>query len=393
MKCINPIVANYITQKDLSGNKKVVKHSFFNFRKWLSSVRIALDRHHSKDFIIDFSYSSDVVYEDYSYFVRQYYSAKTARGLDFYSPVYPSSFNFKQDQIECADDVDDVSYSSGSFLVRCRKCPSCILSSIREKTFRCVKEFIFSGSVGCMLTLTYRDECLPYRSSESTQPIVRYSDVQKFLKRLRKYLFGNKGGYLKYFACCEYSPKNNRPHAHIFLIGYDFGLSSLKKNPHLSHDISCAGSSEKSRCPYYMSKVLNRLWTFGRATISEATSATANYVAGYTMKKLVRPPVVIDGAPECHYFSTGLGVRWFYQNYRDILAKGFVVIDYLASPPFKAAIPSYFLRVAKIKYPFLYEEFIKKKSYLDRVTFTLQDLKLLDSLKINLEKKFAFLDR
>lgn len=392
MKCINPIVANYITQCDLSGNKKVIKRSFFNFRKWIASVRIALNRYEPKDFITDFTYSSDLSYENFTYYVRQYYSAKTARGLDFYTPCFPST-SYSRDHLEVSDDTDDVAISSGSFLLRCRKCPSCVLSSVREKTFRCVKEFISSGSVGCMLTLTYKDEHLPYRTPESTQPIIRYSDVQKFMKRLRKFLFGNHGGYLKYFACCEYSPKNNRPHAHIFLIGYDFGLSSLKKNPHLPHDIARAGTSEKSRCPYYMSKRLDKLWPFGRATISEATSASANYVAGYTMKKLVRPPVVIDGAPECHYFSTGLGVKWFYENYRDILSKGFVVIDYLESPPFKVAIPSYFLRVAKFKFPFLYEEFIKKKNYLDRVSFSLQDLKLLDSLKINLEKKFAFLDR
>lgn len=391
MKCVNPLALNLITVRDLSGRVIEQKRSFFSFKKFVESAQVYLNKSH--DSVKDFSYKSTLSYEDFSYTVQQSFSLLTTSGKSYSDSFCPFWRSFSSpSKISLEDAYDDVSITSKSFLVRCRKCSSCILSSVREKTFRVMKEFEYAGSIGCMLTLTYKDEFLPRKSPEGP-PVVRYRDVQLFLKRLRKYLFGSHGGYLKYFACCEYAPKTKRPHIHIFLIGYDFGLSALKTNPQAEHTIFRSGTSEVSRCPYYMSKILNKLWPFGRATITEAGSYSANYVAGYTMKKIVRGVTVVDGVPECHYFSTSIGLSWFLKNYTEVFLKGSVILNYLDAPPFPVAIPSYYLRYARIHMPLLYEDFVKKRDLLEPVTFSLDEYRCLQSLASNLQKKFAFIQR
>lgn len=390
MKCINPIVGNFITRVDLSG-RKYCKKSFFNLRSYLGALRSHFSS--SGSFLKSFRYRTYFDYSNDSYNIFQEHFALSSKG-DVITHNYKRYFDFNTPVVSMPDDEDDVSYDLKSFVLRCRKCPSCLLSSIREKTLRCMKEFVYSGSLGCMLTLTYKDEYLPYKEgSDSGKPVVRYRDVQLFLKRLRRRLFGSSKGYLKYFACCEYSPKNNRPHIHIFLIGYDFGLSEMKKYPERTHGIVRSGTSDKGKCPYYMSKFLNELWPFGRAVISEANSSTAYYVAGYTMKKIIRPVVVVDGVPEVHHFSKGLGLNWFLMNYKEILSKGYIVTIRDFGSFYPVAIPKYFLGYARKLDPELFQTFLERRQFRETVSFDLCEFLALDNMRINLEKKFAFIDR
>lgn len=112
------------------------------------------------------------------------------------------------------------------------------------------------------ITLTYDDKHLPENNS------LRYTDYQKFMKRLRKQF------NVRYYMCGEYGEETYRPHYHACLFGTAF---------------------EKDRYPWkktsagyqlYRSPTLEKLWKFGTSNIGDLTFDSANYVAGYIQKKL-----------------------------------------------------------------------------------------------------------
>lgn len=111
------------------------------------------------------------------------------------------------------------------------------------------------------ITLTYDNENLPENRSISKE------ELQKFFKRLRK----RTGQKLRYFACGEYGEKNNRPHYHAIIFGYDFPDKELysKANGQL----------------LFRSRELEKLWTKGFSTIGHVTFESCAYVARYVMKK------------------------------------------------------------------------------------------------------------
>ena len=79
--------------------------------------------------------------------------------------------------------------------VPCRKCSECKMSRAKEWAVRLYSE-LKTTEKSCFITLTYSDENNPI--------ILKKSDFQKFIKRLRK-------DYdIKYFACGEYGDKTLR---------------------------------------------------------------------------------------------------------------------------------------------------------------------------------------
>jgi len=117
--------------------------------------------------------------------------------------------------------------------------------------------------VSSFVTLTYGPEHLPPGES------LRYSDVQAFLKRLRKWA----GRPLRFFCCGEYGPEGNRPHYHLILFGLRFDDSEpWSRNP--NGDV------------LYRSAVLERLWRLGFCTVGAVTEQSAGYVARYSLKKV-----------------------------------------------------------------------------------------------------------
>lgn len=108
--------------------------------------------------------------------------------------------------------------------VPCGKCPECRKRAISAWSFRLRQELKRSVSA-FFLTLTYGAKTLPI--SESGLLTLRKSDVQNFIKRLRKSQYEALAGgdfsshpygrSIKYFACGEYGHINGRPHYHILL--------------------------------------------------------------------------------------------------------------------------------------------------------------------------------
>lgn len=101
--------------------------------------------------------------------------------------------------------------------VPCGKCPPCRARRSAGWAFRMMQEQKVSET-SFMLTLTYNSDTIPitkngYRSLDKT-------DVQKFIKRLRKaqklkpYELTKP---IRYYACGEYGTKTQRPHYHLLI--------------------------------------------------------------------------------------------------------------------------------------------------------------------------------
>jgi len=175
------------------------------------------------------------------------------------------------------------------------------------------------------ITLTYNNEHLPQDKS------IHKSEVQKFLKRLRK----NTGRTIRYFACGEYGDKNNRPHYHAIIFGYNFPDRKLWN--------IINGS------PLYRSRLLEKTWKKGHSSIGEVTFESSAYVARYVMKKRKGKPDEIDkhGKTNKEYYQAldtqtgeiteiqpefclmsrkpGIGLEWLKKYHKDT-DKDFVTV-------------------------------------------------------------------
>lgn len=98
---------------------------------------------------------------------------------------------------------------------------------------------------------------------------LKKSHHQKFLKRLRQYF---KDRTLRYYHCGEYGDENNRPHYHTALFNASFDDEILHSNNH--------------GYPLFTSQTLEELWGYGFCTIGNLDPASAEYIAGYTLKKI-----------------------------------------------------------------------------------------------------------
>lgn len=96
-------------------------------------------------------------------------------------------------------------------VVGCGRCEGCASNQVSAWSFRLEKEaerHIF----GHFVTLTYDPAFVPL--TPAGLPTLDKSDVQKYIKRLRK----NESN-IKYFAVGEYGTKSYRPHYHIIIFG------------------------------------------------------------------------------------------------------------------------------------------------------------------------------
>lgn len=197
----------------------------------------------------------------------------------------------------------------------CGQCTGCRIQRSADWAARCVHEAQLHPA-NCFVTLTYAPEHLRSQSLE-------ISDLQKFMKRLRK-----QHGRVRYFACGEYGEENGRPHFHALLFGQDFcGDGPLvKSKPHR----------------LWRSRKLEETWSLGAVTVGALTYETAAYCARYVIKKvtgerakwhyrLVDPLTgeVEEIRPEFSTMSRrpGIGAEWIERFRGDVYPSDEVVID------------------------------------------------------------------
>lgn len=218
-------------------------------------------------------------------------------------------------------------YRSG-FNLPCGQCIGCRLTYSRNWAVRCIHEAQMHQE-NCFITLTFSPEALEARKNPQSLDM---REFQLFMKRLRKKI-KNK---IRFFHVGEYGEKNQRPHYHSLLFGYDFPDKNLFTK---SNGISL-----------YTSETLQKLWPHGFSTIGDVTFESAAYCARYCLKK-------INGEKaEDHYNYTdpetgevininkeyatmsrkpGIGHSWFQKYKKDVFPHDYIVVrdNLKISPP------------------------------------------------------------
>lgn len=131
----------------------------------------------------------------------------------------------------------------------CGNCLPCRINTRRIWTHRIMLESR-CHSDNIFVTLTYSDQNCPDQLFKS--------ELQDFMKRLRRRIEPQK---IRFFGVGEYGDKSFRPHFHLII----FGLSMYDKH------------------------YIDESWTKGFIMVGDVTSNSAQYTAGYTMKKMTNP--------------------------------------------------------------------------------------------------------
>lgn len=198
--------------------------------------------------------------------------------------------------------------------VPCGRCVAC-KERLRLSWFvRLVEENKFSTS-SYFVTLTYSEEFVPCRYDEDLGKFVYFFDkeeIQKFLKRFRKYDASNK---VRYFLVCEYGGKHYRPHYHL-------------------HIFNAVGSQEQ------VAANIARAWPYGRISCAQSNDARFNYVAGHVQMRddvpagYARPFALMSRKP-------GIGFQGI-TNIMKSIRKGDTFRLYRTEQGMKLSLPRYY---------------------------------------------------
>lgn len=162
-------------------------------------------------------------------------------------------------------------YQQGSHLFDCGSCLPCKIKRRRTWTHRILLEA--SQSVdNAFITLTYSDETLP--NSGSLIP----EHLQLWLKKFRKAISPAR---VRFYAVGEYGDVSQRPHYHVVMFGYPNCLRGQSRMglmpPHLV-------TPERKCCRHC--DLIARTWQLGGIFVGALEMKSAQYVAGYVMKKM-----------------------------------------------------------------------------------------------------------
>lgn len=205
-------------------------------------------------------------------------------------PSYPITGNETKRTLKRLNRLS-FSYRKGWIQIElpCGECPACRLAHANEHATRIQCEAETWDNKGIFLTLTYNNPNLPMKDglTQLCKP-----DVQKFKKKLRKYIAKHKEAFkswinpitgkiqypIRTFECGEYGTSGTRatiggnPHYHMIIFNW------------IPQDLEFK-QIDRRGYPIYTSKILHKLWGKGFCPIGTISYESASYVARYTMKK------------------------------------------------------------------------------------------------------------
>lgn len=202
----------------------------------------------------------------------------------------------------------------------CGQCMACRLNKQREKAMRISHELQYHKD-SVFITLTYDDKHLPSNNS-----LVK-SDVQKFLKRLRKRIGVER---VRYFLCGEYGEQGNRPHYHLIVFGLRYSDSRIFE------DLQYKPSQDVYYCKC-------KCWDKGFVSVGKVNQARIDYVAKYVVKKItgkIADEYYGDRLPEFSLSSKNPGLGYKYaKDHENRLKQD----DYCTVRGVKCSIPRYYI--------------------------------------------------
>lgn len=137
------------------------------------------------------------------------------------------------------------------------------------------------------------------RTDDKKLHYARYTDLQKFIKRLRRRIETSKKSYnnekIKYYAVSEYGPKTYRPHFHILLY-FDC--------PELSQDLAA---------------LVRSCWTYGYSYTTLSQGHVTSYVASYVNSYVALPSILQTSStqPKSSH-SSCLALPFFTKEFKEI---------------------------------------------------------------------------
>lgn len=197
--------------------------------------------------------------------------------------------------------------------VGCGKCYDCKKTTLSHWAFRLRKEDE-RAIKSHFVTLTYDTRHVPL--SEKGLMTLRYSDVQKFMKRLRIYhsrdsRLAEQKEPIRYFVVGEYGSLRNRPHYHIIIFNADL-------------------------------EMIEKAWTQGQIHFGQVSGASVAYTLKYLDKDTKIPMFPGDDrVKEFRKMSKGMGenyltpemVRWHQRN---------PLKNYVLQDGFKISLPRFY---------------------------------------------------
>jgi len=165
-------------------------------------------------------------------------------------------------------------------------CGQCLPCRINQRNARAGRILLESTrwSTSYFITLTHATDTV--RFNENGDLVLNKPDLQNFLKRLRKNIGGQK---FKYHAVGEYGDKLQRPHYHLALF---IDMDPEQFEQEVKKAWSIRGQSDNDSLNLSQSRRL-----IGLVDVKLLNPNRAQYVAQYTMKKIVSEKLLPDGAP------------------------------------------------------------------------------------------------
>ena len=192
-------------------------------------------------------------------------------------------------------------------LVPCGQCGACRANKRAQWSFRLQQELKYSESC-VFITLTYDDINLPH----ALEPTLVKTDLQKWLKRLRKEQSHHTEAKIRYYAVGEYGTNTKRPHYHALVFNAD--LETLRQ--------------------------IEKTWKFGHIKVDPVGDASIHYITKYHVNYDKKSRKDIK-QPEFALMSRkpAIGAKYidinkkYHQNSKH---------DYVVNNGFKQSLPRYY---------------------------------------------------
>lgn len=191
-------------------------------------------------------------------------------------------------------------FAKGRHLFPCGQCLPCRTNRRRIWTHRIMLEAKLHGD-NAFVTLTYSDDELVFTTDTNRATLVP-DDLSLFMKRLRKSVEPLR---IRFFGVGEYGDVTERPHYHLAIFGFPVcrrGNTSVSRVTGRCCDVC---------------DLVQSAWGKGIVYIGDLSNNSAQYVAGYVVKKMTAADDMrLDGrVPEFSRMSRrpGIGVDFMHE--------------------------------------------------------------------------------
>lgn len=192
-------------------------------------------------------------------------------------------------------------FVTGGHAFPCGQCMPCRWNRRRMWQHRIMLERALHSD-SCFLSLTYNDNTLPLTSLPTGHAVASLEPqhLSLWLKRLRRAIEPLR---IRYYAVGEYGDESFRPHFHAVL----FGFPTCMRGRTLRRGLSMRPVWEEC-CEHC--RLIGNTWGKGDVDLGEVNKDSAQYAAGYTVKKMTRwdDPRLMGRHPEFARMSLRPGI-------------------------------------------------------------------------------------